>query len=111
MIRRPPRSTLFPYTTLFRSRLRAIGAEEVTAGNGAERSARSVRGGGGGGRRRDGRTRRSAPWCIGLWARDLPADVRDQAGGGADGPGGEHEQTPGHQVRSLPETIKPESGR
>src|SRR5260370_24527027 len=24
MIRRPPRSTLFPYTTLFRSRLRAI---------------------------------------------------------------------------------------
>src|SRR2546422_6372802 len=29
MIRRPPRSTLFPYTTLFRSRLahRAVGAE------------------------------------------------------------------------------------
>src|SRR2546422_7924965 len=25
MIRRPPRSTLFPYTTLFRSRLRARG--------------------------------------------------------------------------------------
>src|SRR2546427_2549810 len=25
MIRRPPRSTLFPYTTLFRSRLRALG--------------------------------------------------------------------------------------
>src|SRR5687768_18053352 len=25
MIRRPPTSTLFPYTTLFRSRLRAIG--------------------------------------------------------------------------------------
>src|SRR2546421_5552956 len=24
MIRRPPRSTLFPYTTLFRSRLRAV---------------------------------------------------------------------------------------
>src|SRR2546422_3646479 len=24
MIRRPPRSTLFPYTTLFRSRIRAI---------------------------------------------------------------------------------------
>src|SRR2546422_5129337 len=24
MIRRPPRSTLFPYTTLFRSRLRAL---------------------------------------------------------------------------------------
>src|SRR3989449_11610799 len=26
MIRRPPRSTLFPYTTLFRSRLRNAGA-------------------------------------------------------------------------------------
>src|SRR5256885_3641613 len=25
MIRRPPRSTLFPYTTLFRSKLRCIG--------------------------------------------------------------------------------------
>src|SRR5438876_3692874 len=25
MIRRPPRSTLFPYTTLFRSRTRALG--------------------------------------------------------------------------------------
>src|SRR5437899_849274 len=74
-------------------RLRAIGADEVAAGNGAERSARSVRGGGGGGRRRDGRTRRSAPWCIGLWARDLPADVRDQAGGGADDQGVEHEQS------------------
>src|SRR3712207_6851719 len=27
MIRRPPRSTLFPYTTLFRSRVSANGAE------------------------------------------------------------------------------------
>src|SRR5689334_24315183 len=27
MIRRPPRSTLFPYTTLFRSRMRRIDAE------------------------------------------------------------------------------------
>src|SRR3712207_6929090 len=26
MIRRPPRSTLFPYTTLFRSRLRPMGS-------------------------------------------------------------------------------------
>src|SRR5690349_23887449 len=25
MIRRPPRSTLFPYTTLFRSRVRSVG--------------------------------------------------------------------------------------
>src|SRR2546421_3647224 len=28
MIRRPPRSTLFPYTTLFRSRAHEIAAEE-----------------------------------------------------------------------------------
>src|SRR5690242_20810749 len=29
MIRRPPRSTLFPYTTLFRSPMEADGAEEL----------------------------------------------------------------------------------
>src|SRR5258708_11470401 len=29
MIRRPPRSTLFPYTTLFRSRVEAYGLEEI----------------------------------------------------------------------------------
>src|SRR5689334_24842675 len=29
MIRRPPRSTLFPYTTLFRSGPGALGSEEV----------------------------------------------------------------------------------
>src|SRR2546428_3254097 len=28
MIRRPPRSTLFPYTTLFRSTVRAVNARE-----------------------------------------------------------------------------------
>src|SRR3712207_9572103 len=27
MIRRPPRSTLFPYTTLFRSQVQAVGAD------------------------------------------------------------------------------------
>src|SRR2546422_1281600 len=31
MIRRPPRSTLFPYTTLFRSREEAAGVEGVVA--------------------------------------------------------------------------------
>src|SRR5690349_22030982 len=31
MIRRPPRSTLFPYTTLFRSTLRAGGDEQHAA--------------------------------------------------------------------------------
>src|SRR5256886_8928249 len=29
MIRRPPRSTLFPYTTLFRSRFRTVGGLNV----------------------------------------------------------------------------------
>src|SRR5205809_5242551 len=31
MVRRPPRSTLFPYTTLFRSVFRAVRAMETTA--------------------------------------------------------------------------------
>src|SRR2546425_7726268 len=33
MIRRPPRSTLFPYTTLFRSRPRRAGAARLRAGD------------------------------------------------------------------------------
>src|SRR2546422_3522571 len=49
MIRRPPRSTLFPYTTLFRSR-------EPACADG-RRAARPF---GGGHRRRDGRGRRRA---------------------------------------------------
>src|SRR2546425_876103 len=32
MIRRPPRSTLFPYTTLFRSQAISAGADQVTGG-------------------------------------------------------------------------------
>src|SRR3712207_7577240 len=32
MIRRPPRSTLFPYTTLFRSKLRASGRDLIVCG-------------------------------------------------------------------------------
>src|SRR3712207_9268561 len=32
MIRRPPRSTLFPYTTLFRSLLPAVGPRPVAGG-------------------------------------------------------------------------------
>src|SRR3712207_9067196 len=33
MIRRPPRSTLFPYTTLFRSKLAQLHHGSLTAGN------------------------------------------------------------------------------
>src|SRR2546422_6430805 len=41
MIRRPPRSTLFPYTTLFRSRPTAFraGSELIAQANVAERAA------------------------------------------------------------------------
>src|SRR2546430_8857706 len=43
MIRRPPRSTLFPYTTLFRSPGRSVGAGAV---GGLDRGRRAVRRGG-----------------------------------------------------------------
>src|SRR3712207_7011306 len=39
MIRRPPRSTLFPYTTLFRSALLVLDPAGVTVGLGDRRSA------------------------------------------------------------------------
>src|SRR2546427_5426904 len=42
MIRRPPRSTLFPYTTLFRSRLEAEGARGKRARNRWRRRAQAV---------------------------------------------------------------------
>src|SRR2546430_12995352 len=35
MIRRPPRSTLFPYTTLFRSKIVQVQRAELLADNGA----------------------------------------------------------------------------
>src|SRR5580692_12759856 len=42
MIRRPPRSTLFPYTTLFRSRRRADGTPRNPGGRGSrDRTPRS----------------------------------------------------------------------
>src|SRR5256885_11755826 len=40
MIRRPPRSTLFPYTTLFRSLLHAVARQGAGRGVGRERDAR-----------------------------------------------------------------------
>src|SRR5690242_21625263 len=52
MIRRPPRSTLFPYTTLFRSHARVGGGEDAVGvvdvlepeGDAVQRPARSPRG-------------------------------------------------------------------
>src|SRR2546422_8457478 len=56
MIRRPPRSTLFPYTTLFRS----LAGEGRDAGGGGGRGPRTTRrGGAGGGGRRAPRDRKS----------------------------------------------------
>src|SRR2546430_10310352 len=48
MIRRPPRSTLFPYTTLFRSVLRDDGGEDPHGGglSGAVRAEQSEHGAG-----------------------------------------------------------------
>src|SRR3712207_6905213 len=42
MIRRPPRSTLFPYTTLFRSGLTAIGVGTLLAARGHVRELETV---------------------------------------------------------------------
>src|SRR5687768_18360008 len=42
MIRRPPRSTLFPYTTLFRSPARFVTPEEVDAGGRRVRAKRWI---------------------------------------------------------------------
>src|SRR3989442_2498809 len=44
MIRRPPRSTLFPYTTLFRSRDAALRHEHVRAPAGGERVGHALSG-------------------------------------------------------------------
>src|SRR3712207_8907906 len=59
MIRRPPRSTLFPYTTLFRSRVRPLpgtrtggGAPDPVGRRGAGGARRGRAAGGGGGRGR-----------------------------------------------------------
>src|SRR5437016_12014783 len=41
MIRRPPRSTLFPYTTLFRSSLTGAGGRSGSGGRGGLRLGRS----------------------------------------------------------------------
>src|SRR3712207_7830647 len=43
MIRRPPRSTLFPYTTLFRSRIASVNGSSPRANAASERRARTKR--------------------------------------------------------------------
>src|SRR3712207_8645776 len=70
MIRRPPRSTLFPYTTLFRSRReRGLGRALVDGGGEPDRG-HLQRHGGVGGRRGGGRSgRRRRGGLLGLLGR------------------------------------------
>src|SRR4030042_35404 len=91
MIRRPPRSTLFPYTTLFRSgdgdhqgdreRDPPAGVERGDRVGGGGRARPAVRGGGGGGcgagGARAGGEHAELPG-------DAPADERERAGGAGD---------------------------
>src|SRR2546426_8593031 len=51
MIRRPPRSTLFPYTTLFRSRIPRRRGAASEGGRATDQGNDRARGGGGGGAR------------------------------------------------------------
>src|SRR3712207_7793223 len=68
MIRRPPRSTLFPYTTLFRSKVERIArTEPMNAGRGALSEAMGVR----------SRGDREARRVLG-WRRQLNADRSEE---------------------------------
>src|SRR2546425_321610 len=72
MIRRPPRSTLFPYTTLFRSRA-----------GGERRSERGALGAGGRSSRGGGRARGAGGGpAVGPWHADLAHDRRGHGGAG-----------------------------
>src|SRR2546422_10381754 len=90
MIRRPPRSTLFPYTTLFRSRSRDAppadrGSDRVMCPGDAERALRPAAApfGGSGGRAR--RPHAGDPTGAGPVTRRGP---RDRRGGGDPGGAG-----------------------
>src|SRR3712207_8863521 len=78
MIRRPPRSTLFPYTTLFRSGHRAAGAAAGGRRRGAAAGVRAARA-----------DRRVA----GRHVRREPAVHDGRGGGGGGGRRGEREST------------------
>src|SRR2546426_1594071 len=63
MIRRPPRSTLFPYTTLFRSRAGGEGPAHRRAQGLARRERRARNAAAGGGKRRGGRHHAACVRC------------------------------------------------
>src|SRR5438445_3214453 len=81
MLRRPPRSTLFPYTTLFRSRC-AVGARAAAARRGRRRGAvrrRMVdRRADGGGARGRGRTRAGAGRCAGARSEEHTSELQSR---------------------------------
>src|SRR2546425_7017539 len=84
MIRRPPRSTLFPYTTLFRSGAVGVLAEADRAAGGGGRRWRAVGHGGGAaaGARHRNRLRRAADHSAGV-VLDLEKNKRAPAAPGA----------------------------
>src|SRR2546427_13095511 len=98
MIRRPPRSTLFPYTTLFRSLSRALGDSDL----GVPRDVPVAR------PRRDRRLRLSrVPAREGVQPRNAGDPARRL--GGAEGP---RRAGPGWQceVRAAGVRVEPEMG-
>src|SRR3712207_8193925 len=71
MIRRPPRSTLFPYTTLFRSRVgveRRVGEQAEHAGRAVADVEREAV---------EAQRLRAGPGELGLLGRVLEGDLRD----------------------------------
>src|SRR2546430_16150044 len=105
MIRRPPRSTLFPYTTLFRSACAGVPEAPSGAGGADGRSAAGIDPGKSGGRRESGRItpeiverlRGSSGWGRGrhyllprpagnaVGGADVPGDLRGPASGRSGG--------------------------
>src|SRR2546422_9395023 len=90
MIRRPPRSTLFPYTTLFRSLGGAAGAGDVEEAGGGERLGRGASRDAAAERVLDGTGGRGGDHAArGGWEAGGADDGRRPAGGGSDGSGPE----------------------
>src|SRR2546425_11121348 len=114
MIRRPPRSTLFPYTTLFRSRDRGRPAPPRAARAGGVRGQRE-------GRDRDGALRAQRAWRRagasrgrGFPTRGASGIVAEVGGADADRSELEHEEEPAEgeddRCRGQPEVGAPPEG-
>src|SRR2546426_10172965 len=93
MIRRPPRSTLFPYTTLFRSRLPTRADDTRTEPESSRLGLRGMRGGNGGQALLDQLAGRVLHGVDNVLGAGAPAQIAVQAvpdflirGGGVAGP-------------------------